>query len=105
MAAPNVPIRLRIVFSKTGPMRFISHLDLMRLFQRACRRAALPVTVTQGFSPHLKISVVRALKLGEESRSEEAVISMRERIAPDEWMQRINSTLPEGVRVTRVEES
>ena len=52
-------------------MRFISHLDLMRLFQRALRRVGLSVEITKGFSPHLKISIVRALKLGLESDNEE----------------------------------
>ena len=58
---------MKTVFSKTGDMRFISHLDLVRLFQRACRRAGLPVAVTKGFSPRLKISILKALKLGVES--------------------------------------
>lgn len=81
-------------------MRFISHLDLVRLFQRAARRAALPVTLTKGFSPRLKISISRALKLGLESASEEAVFYMDEAMEPEEFMKNINSNLPDGVRVT-----
>ena len=80
-------------------MRFISHLDLVRLFQRASRRAGLPVTVTKGFSPHLKISITRALKLGVESAGEEAVFYMDEIVAPEEFTAAINAKMPDGVKV------
>lgn len=80
-------------------MRFISHLDLVRLFQRASRRSNLPVTITKGFSPRFKISISRALKLGVESAHEEAVFSMDEAIKPDDFMKAINEKLPAGVLV------
>ena len=82
-------------------MRFISHLDLMRLFQRASRRANLPVTVTKGYSPHLKISITRALKLGVESSGEEAIFYMDKLIEPQEFTMAINEKLPEGVKVIK----
>lgn len=97
--------KLKVIFSKTGDMRFISHLDLMRLFQRASRRAALPVTVTQGFNPHLKISVTRALKLGMESAGEEAVFAMDREVSPREFIGSLNAKLPRGVRIERAEET
>ena len=81
-------------------MRFISHLDLVRLFQRALRRAALPVTITKGFSPRLKVSITRALKLGLESDREEAVICLEEPVEAGKFINRINEQLPEGLRVT-----
>jgi radical SAM-linked protein len=84
-------------------MRFVSHLDLVRLFQRALRRAALPVTITKGFSPHLKVSITRALKLGLESEREEAVISLEELVGTEEFIKRINEQLPEGLTVTGAE--
>jgi len=90
---------LRVQFSKTGDMRFISHLDLMRLFQRAARRTGLGVLFTQGFSPRLKMSVARALKLGLESREEEAVFYADIRTSADEFLRRMNEQLPEGVRI------
>lgn len=96
--------KMRLVFTKQGPMRFISHLDLMRLFQRASRRAGLPVALTQGFSPHLKISIAKALKLGVESSSEEAVFHMERRIAPEEFKESINRELPDGVQVVAAQE-
>ena len=85
-------------------MRFISHLDLVRLFQRASRRAGLPVTVTKGFSPRLKISITKALKLGVESGAEEAVFGFDKDIVPEEFVSRMNDKLPEGVKVLKAEE-
>ena len=92
------------MFQKTGDMRFVSHLDLMRIFQRATRRASLPVTFTKGFSPRLKVSITRALKLGVESLSEEAVICMDRAVAADEFVRVMNEQLPAGVKVTGAEE-
>ena len=68
--------KLKLRFAKRGMMRFISHLDLMRLFQRAARRAALPVTISKGFSPHPRISIQPALKLGMESDALEAFFKL-----------------------------
>ena len=96
--------KAKVIFSKTGDMRFISHLDLMRMFHRACRRAHLPVTITKGFSPHLKISIPKALKLGVESANEEAVLSLDERCDPGAIERSLNASLPDGVRVMRVDE-
>lgn len=95
--------KLKITFSKTGDMRFISHLDLVRMFQRASRRAAIPVTVTKGFSPHLKISIQKALKLGVESQAEEAVFYLDAKISPEEFTRSMNANLPNGVRVVKAE--
>lgn len=97
-------MKIKAVFSKTGDIRFISHLDLMRLFQRVIRRADLPVVITQGFSPHLKISITRALKLGIESGSEELVMSMREAVAPDVIIRSMDSKLPGGIRIKEIKE-
>jgi radical SAM-linked protein len=91
-------------FQKTGDMRFISHLDLMRLFQRALRRADLPVTITQGFSPHLKISINRALKLGAESLDEALTVHMSKTVRPAPFVELLNKNLPEGVKIARAEE-
>ena len=84
-------------------MRFISHLDLVRLFQRALRRAGLPVTVTKGFSPRLKVSITKALKLGVESGHEEAVIYTDESVDTKNFIESINKQLPEGIKVTGAE--
>ena len=83
-------------------MKFISHLDLMRLFMRAVRRAGLPIKMTEGFSPHPKISLKRALKLGVESDNEEATFVLRETISPQEFKQRLQKQLPEGIIIKDV---
>jgi len=84
-------------------MRFVSHLDLIRLFQRALRRAGLPVTITKGFSPRLKVSITRALKLGVASDSEEAVICLDRPVDTKDFIDSINKKLPEGIGVTKAE--
>ncbi len=61
---------LRIVFEKTGDAVWISHLDLMRLFQRAFKRAGLPLTHTQGYNPRPSVSIALPLSVGVESRCE-----------------------------------
>lgn len=85
-------------------MRFISHLDLVRLIQRALRRADLPVTISQGFSPHLKISILRALKLGVESESEELVVNMSGQVPLDIIKGSMNDKLPQGIRIKETKE-
>lgn len=92
-------VMMKVIFSKTGDMRFVSHLDLMRLFQRAARRAGLPVAVTQGYNPHLKISITKALKLGLESAGEEAVFHMDRAVEPRAFTEAMNAKLPGGVRI------
>jgi len=78
-------------------MRYISHLDLMRLFMRAMRRADLPLKMTEGFSPHPKFSIKRALKLGLESEDEEASVVMKEPVVPEDFKDRLQKQLPEGI--------
>jgi radical SAM-linked protein len=91
--------KISVTFSKKGDMRFISHLDLMRLFQRSLRRAALPITITKGFNPHPKISMGQALRLGAESSNEEAIFYLDENIDLEEFKTRFNEQLPEGIRI------
>ena len=84
-------------------MRYISHLDLMRLFTRAMRRAELPLKMSEGFSPHPKLSLKRALKLGVESEHEEASIILRFPVEPAEFKDRLQKKLPEGISLKDVQ--
>lgn len=84
-------------------MKYISHLDLMRLFNRALRRADLKLKMTEGFNPHPKLSIKRALKLGLESESEEATIVLNEVVAPEDFLGRLQKQLPEGIEIKNVE--
>jgi len=63
------------------------------------RRADLPLKITEGFSPHPKFSIKRALKLGLESEKEEATILLKEFVQPEQFRERINRQLPEGIEV------
>lgn len=84
-------------------MKYISHLDLMRLFMRALRRAGLPIKITEGFNPHPKISIKKALKLGVESDNEEATVVLKEQISPEDFKHRLQEQLPEGIYIREVQ--
>lgn len=99
----NMNYKVSFVFSKRGQMKYISHLDLMRALTRAMRRADLPLKFTEGFSPHPKLSIKRALKLGLESENEEASILLKERVVPEDFRQRLQEQLPEGIIIKDVQ--
>ena len=93
----------RIVFEKKGRAVWISHLDLMRLFQRAFKRAGLPLTHTQGFNPRPSVSIALPLSVGVESSCELLDFELDGDDVPcDEIRQRLNETLVEGVKVLAV---
>lgn len=94
---------MQFTFAKKGLLKYISHLDLMRLFIRALRRADLPLKITQGFSPHPKFSIKRALKLGLESEGEEASVVLKEPLIEQEFKERLQNQLPEGIQIKYVQ--
>ncbi len=94
-------MRLVVKFSKKDRIKYISHLDMMRTFQRAIRRAALPVAFTQGFSPHPKMAFASALPVGLTSEGEYIDIIMENDIEPEEFDARLNAALPSGLKVTQ----
>ena len=91
-----------IVFTKLGVSKYMSHLDLLRLFGRAARRAQLPFAVSEGFSKHPKIVITRALKLGQESESEEAVVRLTREMPLLEFTKKLQDELPEGIGIRKV---
>lgn len=91
--------RVSFVFTKKGLMKFISHLDLLRLFMRAFRRADLPLKMTQGFNPHPRFKINRALKLGLESEHEEAELVINEYIREKDFISLMEKQLPAGIDV------
>lgn len=95
--------KVSFIFTKKGLMKYISHLDLMRLFMRALRRADFPIKMTEGFSPHPKFSIKKALKLGIESENEEASIILKEEIGLQDFKNRLQGQLPEGIEIKNVE--
>ena len=98
-AGPELSVRIRFHFSKTGRIRFLSHLDLMTLFQRAASRANLPVLFSQGFNPHPKMSFGPALSVGMESTAEYLDIETDPFINLLQVTKTLNNTLPEGIRI------
>jgi len=74
----------------------------MRLFMRAFRRAELPVKMTEGFNPHPKFSIKRALKLGLESDCEEATVVIREFVKSVDFKERLRNQLPNGIEIKDV---
>ena len=96
----------RLLFEKTGNAVWISHLDLMSLFKRAFKRAGLPLTHTQGFSPRPSVSIALPLSVGVESSCELLDFDLDGESVPcDEILTRLNAALVEGVKVLAVYES
>ncbi len=93
----------RALFQKTGNAVYISHLDLMRLFQRAFKRAGLPLTHTQGYNPRPSVSIALPLSLGVESQCELLDFDLEGEL-PDcgEILAKLNQSLVEGVTVLAV---
>ena len=93
----------RALFEKTGTAIYISHLDLMRLFQRAFKRAGLALTHTKGFNPRPSVSIALPLSLGVSSRCELLDFTLEGDPVPnDQILEKLNACLTEGVRVLQV---
>ncbi len=111
-------MRARIRFAKTGNMKYVGHLDLMRFFQRAMRRADIPIRYSEGFSPHQIMSFAAPLGIGLESTGEyvditlddtllgdtEAIRSDEKRRTglEDEYLRRLSEVMCPGVEVMRL---
>lgn len=97
-------MRIRVKYSINGKIRFISHLDLMRAFFRACIRKDIPVAISQGFSPHLKISFGPPLSVGMTSSDEYLDMHMVKPVDPAWIKTNLQEGLPEGLRIEEVYE-
>ncbi|MBR3835032.1 MAG: TIGR03936 family radical SAM-associated protein [Lachnospiraceae bacterium] len=97
-------MKLRIKYTKTGVLRFIGHLDIMRLFQKAIRRAKLDVAYSKGFSPHQIISFAAPMPLGMTSEGEYFDGDFVSVTSTEDMMNRLNDTMPEGVKVLDIVE-
>ena len=96
----------RLLFEKTGNAVYISHLDLMRLFQRAFKRGGLHLKHTQGFTPRALVSIALPLSVGVESVCEILDYELDGQAVPhEEIVNRLNSTMPDGVKVLASYES
>jgi radical SAM-linked protein len=97
-------MRLRITFSKEGWLIYSSHLDLMRLWERALRRAATPLAYSGGFNPRPKLQLARALPLGHIGEEELIDIWLEEPVSLEQFTRSLVPVLPDGLRVERVQE-
>lgn len=100
---PQEPCKIRFAFSKTGDIRFLSHLELVNVVARALRRAGAPVRYSQGFHPLPKLSFSPPLPVGMESLDEYLDVELegiRGMTNPDELKDRLNSASPVGIRFT-----
>ena len=96
-------MRYRITFSKTDAMRFTSHLDTHRTWERMVRRARLPLTYSQGFNPRPKINLASALPLGFTSSCELADIWLDQDLQVTEVETQLHGASPPGLHITHVE--
>lgn len=96
-------MRVRITFTKQGALRYTGHLDLHRLWERAMRRANLPITYSQGFHPQPRMSLAAALPLGFSSRCEVLDVRLNDEIPLEDIRVRLKDNLPHDIQVTNIE--
>ncbi len=93
-------MKIRIQFEKLGTVRFTSHKDVVRIFERAYAAAGVPVAWSEGFHPHMRMSFGPPLRTGWESREEFMDVTMDGAVV--DFADRVNEKLPEGLRIMRV---
>jgi radical SAM-linked protein len=89
--------RLRLRFGRGEELKFLSHLDLMRLWERALRRAGLPLAYSEGFTPHPRIALAAPLSVGVTSEAELMDVFLSRWIAPDSFVAQAKKQLPQGL--------
>src|SRR5690242_6019115 len=97
--------RLRIRYAKRGPLRFTSHRDFARAFERAVRRAGVPIAFSQGFTPHPKISYASAAPTGVASETEYLEIGLQATVDADELRLALDAALSPGLDILDVVEA
>lgn len=94
--------KMWVQFAKRGRLRFTSHRDFQRAFERALRRAGVPVAFSHGFTPHPKVSFIGAAPTGSASEAEFLEISLTDRRDPEQVKQALDSALPPGLDIVAV---
>ena len=95
-------MKVRIKFSKEGPMKFVGHLDTMRYFQKALRRAELPVAFSGGYSPHMIMSFAVPLGVGMESLGDYFDLDMAEVMPTADIASSLEEQMAEGMHILSV---
>lgn len=96
--------RLQIRFAAEGPLKYVSHLDLMRVWERVCKRAGLPLATSHGFSPRPKIALAAPLAVGVTSEAELLDILLTRRVDLGDTMKRLSEELTPGLRILELNE-
>jgi len=102
--AANIRLKVELRFEKGEAARFISHHDLMRAFQRAVRRAGLPVRLTEGFNPRPRLVFPVALEVGIASQDEAAELELTQWMPLNEIQERLSRSLPPGLNLRSIQE-
>lgn len=89
-------------YKKQGNAKYISHLDMVRVFNRVFRRGGIPVAYSEGFNPHPKISFALPLSVFYESECEILIFSVTEEISETELFEKFNNVMPEGLQIISV---
>lgn len=92
-------------YSKTGNLKYISHLDVLRFIQRAVKRAGLPAKYSEGFNPHMKTSFGYPLSLGIESIGEYFEVEFNENIEPEQFISSMNKVLPKEMQIIKAKQT
>ena len=92
-------LKVRVKFAKEGAMKFIGHLDIMRYFQKAIKRAGIDVAYSEGFSPHMIMSFAAPLGVGVTSTAEYFDMEINTPISGKEAVKRLNEVMVEGMEV------
>lgn len=95
-------MKLRIQFKKTGRVKYIGHLDLLNIFNRAIKAAKAPVSYSKGFNPHMQIAFAAPLSLGIESVCEYVDIGFEEMVDFDKLRTAVNQKFPMGIEITEI---
>lgn len=96
--------RYRVWFRKGERVRYISHLDVLRSWERSLRRAELPLAYSQGFTPHPKLAFASPLPMGFVSEAEVMDVTLDERVEADDFVRRLSEQTTDDLAVLRVEE-
>jgi radical SAM-linked protein len=94
--------RLRTSFSRGEELKFLSHLDLMRLWERAFRRAGISLASSEGFTPHPRISLAAPLSVGTTGQAELMDVFLSRWTSPDSFVSQIKKQLPRGMTISDV---
>lgn len=95
-------MKARIKFRKYGVMKFIGHLDIMRYFQKAMRRAEIPIAFSGGFSPHMIMSFANPLGVGLTSDAEYFDIELQDAVDYEDCVRRLNAVMVEGMEIVNM---